>query len=136
MKKTLSILLATSLVSLLGAANTLCSQKKNKQSTAEKVKARIVQLGFGNSSQIRVKRKDGTKLSGYVAEINDNDFVIADPNTGNKTSVLFDDVKEMKGKNSSTGASVSFGAGDTASIAEFAALIGGIILVVALAIPK
>lgn len=135
MRKVLTIVLLASIASLACASNTPGAQKGRKQSSAEKVKARIVQLGFGSNSQVRVKRKDGAKLAGYVAEIHGDDFVIADAN-GSHTTVMFSDVKELRGKNSSTGTRVSFGGGDTASLAEFAALIGGIILVVALAIPK
>jgi hypothetical protein len=136
MRKLFSFVVIAGSLNLFLAADTFAAHKKPKQSSAEQIKARVVQLGSGTQTNIRVKRRDGTKVTGYVAEIHANDFVVADPNTGTRTTILFSDVKQMKGKNSSTGTTVSFGGGDNASIAEFAALIGGIILVVALAIPK
>ena len=135
-RKLLLIVVIASSVNLFLAADAFAAHKKPKQSSAEQIKARVVQLGSGTQTNMRVKRRDGTKTTGYVAEIHDNDFVVADPNTANRTTILFSDVKQMKGKNSSTGRTVSYGGGDNASIAEFATLIGGIILVVALAIPK
>jgi len=136
MRKAFSIVLIANFLSLCFATTGLAAQKGSEQKSGKRVKERVVRLGSGTDTDIRVKRRDGTKLRGQVAEIHDDDFLVVDPNTGAKTTVLYSDVKEMKGKNSSTGASVSIGGGDNASIAEFAALIGGIILVVALAIPK
>jgi hypothetical protein len=43
---------------------------------AEKVKTNVTKLGTGKDARIEVKLDNGTKLKGYVSQINDTSFVV------------------------------------------------------------
>ena len=73
---------------------------------AEKVKANITKLGIGKDARIEVKLKDGTKLKGYVSQINENSFVIVNEMTGTTTEVPYPQAKQVKGNNLSTGVKI------------------------------
>ena len=69
---------------------------------AEKVKAGITKLGEGEASQITVKLKDKTTLTGYVSKIGDSSFVVTDLKTATATTVSYPEVVQVKGNNLST----------------------------------
>ena len=77
---------------------------------AEKVKANITKLGTGTDAKIEVKLKDGTKLKGYIREVNDEQFVVVD-SQGNATPIPFPQAKQVKGNNLSTGVKIAIGVG-------------------------
>ena len=65
------------LVMNLAVATVFAETKEEKDAKfAEKVKANITKLGTGTDAKIQVKLKDGTKLKGYVNQINENSFVV------------------------------------------------------------
>ncbi len=84
---------------------------KNDELSIEKVKRNIDKLGVGEKARATVKLKSGTKLKGYVYQAGENDFVIADAKTGQKTTVAYSDVQQVKGKNLSTGVKIAIGVG-------------------------
>lgn len=73
----------------------------------EKVKADIAKLGTGKDSRIQVKLKDGTKLKGYIGQINENSFVVIDERSGAPTEVPYPKTKQVKGNNLSTGVTIA-----------------------------
>ena len=80
------------------------SNKSEKEAKfAEKVKTEIAKLGVGKDARIKVKLKDGTKLKGYVSEINDNDFSVTNAKTGKATVISYSSAKQVKGNNLSSG---------------------------------
>jgi hypothetical protein len=77
---------------------------------AEKVKTNVTKLGTGKDARIEVKLDNGTKLKGYVSEIKDTSFVVAN-DAGNTTEVPYPQAKQVKGNNLSTGAKIAIGVG-------------------------
>ena len=63
---------------------------------AKKVKARIVRLGTGKRARLEVRLKDGRRLKGYVGEIAEEHFSIADAKAGTVTAVPYDQVEKLK----------------------------------------
>lgn len=78
-------------------ANTVESGKEAK--FAEKVKLNIAKLGIGKDSKVQVKLKDGTKLKGFVSEINDEYFAVTNEKDGQSTTIPYSQVKQVKGRN-------------------------------------
>lgn len=66
---------------------------------AEKVKLGIAKLGAGKDSKVKLKLKDGTKLKGYISEINEDGFLVQNEKTDESVSVPYSNVKQVKGNN-------------------------------------
>jgi hypothetical protein len=107
MRKIISIVLVAMLANLVCTPSSFAAQNKKKETLAEKVKAGIATLGSGAKAQISVTLKDGRRIKGYISEVHDEDFVVATPTAGSPNTVAYVDVKAIKGKNRSTGSSVS-----------------------------
>ena len=103
LKKILSALLVILLVNLAVIPSVFANDNK-----AERVKTEINKLGVGVDSKVEVKLKDGTKVKGYVSEINEDGFVVTDAN-GKSTPVPYPQTKQVKGNNLSTGVIVTIG---------------------------
>lgn len=102
--------LAILTINLFLSASTFANTKGNKDvKLAAKVKSEIFKLGSGEDARIEVKLKDGTKLRGYVSQINENSFIIVDEITGSTTEVPYPNAKQVKGNNLSTGVKIAIG---------------------------
>src|SRR5574341_746197 len=110
-RRTLTITLIASLIlSLALAPSALAKSKSEKEAEfAAKVKAGIVKLGVGPEAKLTVKLRDKTKLTGYVSQIGEDSFVIADAGTGATTEVAYPNVTQVKGNNLSVGAAIVIG---------------------------
>jgi hypothetical protein len=75
---------------------------------AEKVKASISKLGTGEDAKVKVKLNDGTKLRGYVSGVYQNHFFVTS-DKDETTEVSYQEIKQVKGNNLSTGAKVAIG---------------------------
>ena len=103
----MSLLLAV-LVINLAVVTTLAESKEEK--LAGKIKANVTKLGTGTDAKVEVKLKDGTKLKGYIREVNDEQFVVVD-SQGTATPIPFPQAKQVKGNNLSTGVKIAIGVG-------------------------
>lgn len=83
----------------------------NSSKRAEKVRSAIAKLGTGTQAKIKVKLTDGTKLKGYVSEINAESFSVTNDKTGTVTEVNYGNAKQVKGNNLSTGVKIAIGLG-------------------------
>jgi hypothetical protein len=107
-KQSLAItLIATLLLSLCNAP--IAFGKDAATERIAKIKAAIAKLGVGEQARVTVKRHDKTKLTGYVHEAGSDAVTLADLQTGAKTTIPYADIKEVKGKNLSTGAKIGIG---------------------------
>lgn len=75
---------------------------------AQKVKTEIAKLGTGTDSKVKVKLKNGTKIEGYISEINDEGFVVTNAN-GKSTSVAYHHAKQVSGRNTKLGIAFAIG---------------------------
>lgn len=120
-KKIISIVVSNVLVLFLCSASVTAGSNEGKAARhAEKVKAAITKLGTGPAARVEIKLRDKTKLNGYVTEISDEYFVVANDKTGTPTVVAYPQVKQVKGNNLSTGAKIAIGIGVIALAVLFA----------------
>lgn len=127
MNKFLSLALGVLLLhaySSAGLANEGPLERARKAQLASEVKAGIAYLGTGKSSVVRVVLYDKSKYHGYITEITDEGFVVADAKTGATAPIAYSEVTGIKGNNLSTGAKIGIGV----AIAAAAIIIGAIIL--------
>lgn len=113
LKKVLSLVVVVALFHAGFFVQTASARSKAETQArfAERVKARIVQLGVGEESYVTVKLRDKTKLAGYISEAREESFVVTNLKTSEATTVAYADVKKVKGHNLSTGAKVAIGVG-------------------------
>lgn len=91
---------------------------------AKRVKTSIQKLGSGKDARIEGKLKDGTKFKGYVNEVRDESFVVIDDKTGQSREITYNQTKQVKGNNLSTGAKIAIAAGIIAAIIAFIVIAG------------
>ncbi len=125
-RKLLSLALTALLTHAIGyvtlASNN--SAKKGKDALlAAKVKAGVAHLGSGAASRVRVKLHDKSNYHGYITEIAEDHFVVADAKTGATAPIAYPEVKGIKGNNFSTGAKIGIGVAVAAAVAIVAAIV-------------
>jgi len=113
-KKYLTLTLAVLVFNLaLGATAFGTSTNEEKDAKrAEKVKANITKLGTGKDARVEVTLKDGTKIKGYVSQINEAGFVVVNENAAS-SEIPYPKVKGVKGRNLSSGAKIGIIVGVT-----------------------
>ena len=118
-RRTCSIIVACLLaLSTISQQPASASSKPDKEArSAQKVKAAIVQLGTGQSSQVHIRLRDKTRLAGYVSEIGDTSFVVTDLKSAEATTVAYPDVVQVRGNNLSTRTKIIIAAAVIAGIA-------------------
>ena len=119
MKKFLSLALSVLLLlvfSSVNLANENPLERAKKAQLASEVKRGIAYLGVSKSSVVRVVLHDKTKYHGYITEITDEDFVVADAKTGATAPIAYSEVKGIKGNNFSTGAKIGIGVAIAAAV--------------------
>ncbi len=84
------------------------SESEKEAKFTEKVKDGVNKLGYGKDVQVRLKMKNGTKLKGYVAQANEDNFVVID-SSGKATTISFSQVKQITGKNNLNGTKIALG---------------------------
>jgi small nuclear ribonucleoprotein (snRNP)-like protein len=78
---------------------------------AEKVKSEIAKLGTGTDAKVKVKLKDGTKIKGYITEIDEDSFTVMNEQNNSATKIPYPQAKQVKGNNWSTGITIAVVAG-------------------------
>lgn len=126
MKKYLSLILSVLLLhafslASLATENTLA--KSRRALIASQVKAGIAALGTGTSARVRVVLEDKTRYHGYVTEIGEDYFVVADAKTGATAPIAYSEVKGIKGNNLSTGAKIGIGVAIAAAVGVIIAIV-------------
>ena len=77
LQKMVSLVLACFLFTSVWAAPVVASTQATKEEEhVRKVKAKVMKLGTGTKARVEVKLKDGSKLKGYISEINEDHFVV------------------------------------------------------------
>jgi hypothetical protein len=81
-------------------------------SSSEQVKVQIAKLGLGEKARATITLKNGSKVKGYVARADENDFVIRDRKTDAPTTIQYADVAKVeKNKGHSTARNLGLGIG-------------------------
>ncbi|HEY2974622.1 MAG TPA: hypothetical protein VGJ48_19060 [Pyrinomonadaceae bacterium] len=116
-RKLVTLLLVALVINLAGVRLAYADSKEEKQSVfAEKIKANVLKLGTGESTRVKVKLRDKTKLEGYISDAGAETFTVTNRKTGVATAVAYPQVKSVQGNNLSTGAKIAIGVGIAATI--------------------
>ncbi len=99
-------------LNLLFSSSVFAETKADKEAKhIQKVRTNVEKLGTGKSARIEVKLKDGTKVKGYVSQISDTGFVVTNETNGVAKEVPYQQAKQVKGNNLSTGVKIAIGVG-------------------------
>ncbi|HEX8844609.1 MAG TPA: hypothetical protein VF791_08190 [Pyrinomonadaceae bacterium] len=124
MKKILSFVLSVLLFQAFCPASfAKDTEKIRKAMLATEVKAGVAAIGTGKSSRVRVLLNDKTKYHGYITEIGEDHFVVADARTGATAAISYAEVKGIKGNNLSTGAKIGIGVAIAAAVVVIAVIV-------------
>jgi hypothetical protein len=116
-RKQIAFFLGALVINLAGARLAFAESKEEKQARfAEKIKSNVLKLGTGESTRIKVKLRDQTKLEGYISDAGADTFTVTNRKTGVATTVAYPQVKSVQGNNLSTGAKIAIGVGIAAAI--------------------
>ena len=116
-RKVVTVLLVTLVINLTGVRLAYADSKEEKQARfAEKIKANVLKLGTGESTRVKVKLRDQSKLEGYISDADAKTFTVTNRKTGVATKVAYPQVKSVQGNNLSTGAKIAIGVGIAAAI--------------------
>lgn len=116
-RKLFTLLLVALVINLSGVRLAYAESKEEKQARlAEKIKANVLKLGTGESTRVKVKLHDQTKLEGYISDAGAETFTVTNRKTGVVTAVAYPQVKSVQGNNLSTGAKIAIGVGIAATI--------------------
>ena len=116
-RKLATLLLVVCVINLAGVRLAYAESKEEKHARfAEKVKANVQKLGTGESTRVKVRLRDQSKLEGYISDASGDTFTITNRKTGVATTVAYPQVKSIEGNNLSTGAKIAIGAGIAAAI--------------------
>lgn len=86
--------------------------KAEKQARfVDKVKAGVATLGVGPDTRVEVKLRGKSRLAGYIKEVREDSFVVANLETGESTAVAYAQVAQVKGQNLTTGQKIAIGVG-------------------------
>lgn len=105
------------------------SQGGSQAPTVEAVKSRIARLGIGAKAKATIRLKNGTKVKGYVAQADDEDFVIRDRKTDAPTTIRYADVlkvEDNKGHSTARNVAIGVAVGVGATILAIFAIIAGL----------
>ena len=91
--------------------------------SSDQVKLQVAKLGLGEKARATITLKNGSKVKGYVARADENDFVIRDRKTDAPTTIQYADVvKVQKNKGHSMARNLAIGIG--IGVAAFVVVIG------------
>ena len=116
-RKVLTLVLVVTVINLAGVRLAYAESKEEKQARyAEKIKANVLKLGTGDSTRVKVKLRDKSKLEGFISDAGAETFTVTNRKTGTVTTIAYPDVKSVQGNNLSTGAKIAIGVGIAATI--------------------
>jgi hypothetical protein len=116
-KQVLSLVFIALLISSVGLRTVKAGSTEEKQARhAEKVRTNVAKLGVGEAAVVEVTLRDKSKVKGYISRADSEGFTVANPKTSAATTVVYPNVKSIKGKNLSTGAKIAIGVGIAAAI--------------------
>jgi hypothetical protein len=88
-----------------------------------KVADAVARLGAGTDTLVAARLQDQSVVSGHVASIGRDTFVVTDIHSGADQRVFYSAVARLQGVNLATGAQVQIGGGFKARVARVAALL-------------
>jgi hypothetical protein len=97
---------------LLATMSQPVAAQGDKAQTVETVKAKLAKLGLGEKAKATIRLKDGSKVKGYVARADEDDFVMRDRKTDAPTTIRYADVAKVESnRGHSTARNIGLGVG-------------------------
>lgn len=90
------------------------------------MKLGVAKLGVGEHTRVQVRLRNKAKLAGYISEVREDGFFIADLNTGEVTAVAYADVKRIRGQNMTKGTKIAIAVGIGVAILLIAVIIANV----------
>lgn len=109
LKTTVSMLIAILILQFLFVAPAF-AQSSNTEAETAKIKTALTKYGTGEKSKVKIRLRDGREIKGYIAELNANDFVVADSKTKNRTTIAYTDAAKVRKSGLSLGAKIGIAA--------------------------
>lgn len=111
LKVHISWLLSAALL-LATMSQPVAAQGDKPPQTVETVKAKLAKLGLGEKAKATIRLKDGSKVKGYVARADEDDFVMRDRKTDAPTTIRYADVAKVESnRGHSTARNIGLGVG-------------------------
>ena len=103
----------TATVEVAAATKPAATRQADPQATTvEKVRIKIAKLGVGSKAKATIKLKDGSKIKGYIAQSEEDNFVIRDRKTNAPTTIRYADVAKVEeNRGHSTARNIAIGVG-------------------------
>ncbi|MDQ1591354.1 MAG: hypothetical protein QOG71_1981 [Pyrinomonadaceae bacterium] len=96
-RKTLAIILSGIILSAAFGFQTVQAETGEEDARlAQRARMSVLKLGVGERARVEVKRRDETKLKGYVSAAGADSFTVTDAKTGESTVVPYADVAQVK----------------------------------------
>jgi preprotein translocase subunit SecF len=109
LKTRLSFLVAVMLL-LVTVPHPTIAKQANQAPTVEAIKSKVARIGVGAKAKATIRMKNGTKVKGYIAQVQEDDFVIRDRKTDAPTTIRYSDVlKVEENRGHSTARNVAIG---------------------------
>lgn len=102
-KKLVCFALCCLLITTVNSSFISAQSKNNKDSSAAKIKAKIVKRGTGEKKRVAVRMSDGTKLKGYINQIGEDSCDLKNSKTGQIKTVAYENVEQVTGSGSNIG---------------------------------
>lgn len=94
------------------AVATTPAEARQADPQTEQVKAKVAKLGVGAKAKATIRLKDGSKRKGYIAQAEEDDFVIRDRKTDAPTTIRYSDVAKVEeNQGHSTARNIGIGVG-------------------------
>ena len=105
-----TVLLLCSLTSQPAVARQTTGQTNSQAPTVEQIKSKVARIGVGAKAKATIRMKNGTKVKGYIAQADEEDFVIRDRKTDAPTTIRYSDVLKVEdNKGHSTARNIAIG---------------------------
>ena len=108
-RKYISAILVAVIIIHTGGFVTFAQDKSAKK--IEQLKAKLAKLGTGKQARVEVTTTNGSKVKGFVSQVNENSVVVTNESSGATTEIQFSDVNKLAGRNMSTGTKIAIGFG-------------------------
>jgi hypothetical protein len=95
LKTIISIVIAILLFQFFGFAP-IIGQTLNHNSDIAKIKADLTKRGIGEKAKVKIELLDGREVKGYLAELNEDDFVMVEAKTNRRTTIVYSEVRKVK----------------------------------------
>ena len=110
LKTSVSILIAAVVLVATLSPSAIVAQSRTQTPTVEEVKSKVARLGVGAKAKATIRLKNGTKVKGYIAQTDEEEFVMRDRKTDAPTTIRYADVlKVEENRGHSTARNVAIG---------------------------